>query len=169
MDMFSDDYDDEEVENITSSLLKKVESCDITYLALAQQNITFNEYLKLTATKKVEDLFFDFVKITDENGIVVSLDRIMARLPNVHNLVIKGGYRGESIFTADSAKKLVELPRFEKLWALELNEITSDFNVDDFCDFILVCFCKGGYRGESIFTADAAKKLVELPRFEKLW
>uniref|UniRef100_A0AC34GHY4 Uncharacterized protein n=1 Tax=Panagrolaimus sp. ES5 TaxID=591445 RepID=A0AC34GHY4_9BILA len=85
-DLFSDDLYDPGTSNITSLLLHRIQSCDLETLHLENQNITFNEYLKLTASKNISMLFFDFVKITDEDGTVVSVDRIMAQLPKIRRI-----------------------------------------------------------------------------------
>uniref|UniRef100_A0AC35FSB1 Uncharacterized protein n=1 Tax=Panagrolaimus sp. PS1159 TaxID=55785 RepID=A0AC35FSB1_9BILA len=126
-----------EMQNITSKLLKRVESCDLEYLCLENQNITFDEYLKLTATKKIECLFMDMVDIRYADGTIVPFDRVLAEVPKLHKMVIQGDYTKESKFNSETAKKLSELPKFENLWVFELHDISDAFNVDDFCNFIL--------------------------------
>uniref|UniRef100_A0AC35FTI6 Uncharacterized protein n=1 Tax=Panagrolaimus sp. PS1159 TaxID=55785 RepID=A0AC35FTI6_9BILA len=124
-------------EIITSELLKRIESCDINDLSLANQNITFFEYLKLVSSKKINELFLDFVKIIYEDGTAVPLDRILAQVPTLNRLVVKGDFYDDSKFNSETAKKLSELPKFENLWVFELHDISDAFNVDDFCNFIL--------------------------------
>uniref|UniRef100_A0AC35FNG3 Uncharacterized protein n=1 Tax=Panagrolaimus sp. PS1159 TaxID=55785 RepID=A0AC35FNG3_9BILA len=52
-------------------------------------------------------------------------------------MVIKGDYFNESKFNAETAKKLFQLPEFEKLWIFELDDIKAVFNINDFCNFIM--------------------------------
>uniref|UniRef100_A0AC34GAH7 Uncharacterized protein n=1 Tax=Panagrolaimus sp. ES5 TaxID=591445 RepID=A0AC34GAH7_9BILA len=122
---------------ITSSLLQRVEKCDIECINLANQQITFNEYLKLTSSKKVTVLILDGVKIIDDDGIVVSLDRILAKLPKLNKLSLKCNTFNESIFPPKIAQKLVQLPVFKKLGLFALHNITTALNIGDFCAFIL--------------------------------
>uniref|UniRef100_A0AC34FQ98 Uncharacterized protein n=1 Tax=Panagrolaimus sp. ES5 TaxID=591445 RepID=A0AC34FQ98_9BILA len=70
--------------NLASSLVSKLYRCDINQLILYSQKLTIKEFLFLT--KNVDCFIFDNGYITEQDGTVLKLEKIIEYLPKLKSL-----------------------------------------------------------------------------------
>uniref|UniRef100_A0AC34F4L7 Uncharacterized protein n=1 Tax=Panagrolaimus sp. ES5 TaxID=591445 RepID=A0AC34F4L7_9BILA len=119
--------------NAISNLLAKTVVCDLRKLILKNQNITLNEFKKLTEGGNVVICNMQQTLITDKNDEIVSLEDICECLPNVRKIH----------FGAKLAK-IVSLEAVESKMSQKMEDFTlsilfgsdEDFDLQRFLEYI---------------------------------
>uniref|UniRef100_A0A914Z1C4 Uncharacterized protein n=1 Tax=Panagrolaimus superbus TaxID=310955 RepID=A0A914Z1C4_9BILA len=70
---------------IASSIIAKIYQCDFKYLFLSNQFISLHELIFLCSS--VEALHFSIVNVKNDDGTVVSFDKLIEQLPNVKKVI----------------------------------------------------------------------------------
>uniref|UniRef100_A0AC34FNU9 Uncharacterized protein n=1 Tax=Panagrolaimus sp. ES5 TaxID=591445 RepID=A0AC34FNU9_9BILA len=71
-----------------SNLLSKVVVCDINYLEIENQILTFEEFKFLSARKNITTFEFSFSQIEYGNGEIMSMDELIKCLPKIKNFYL---------------------------------------------------------------------------------
>uniref|UniRef100_A0AC34F9Y1 Uncharacterized protein n=1 Tax=Panagrolaimus sp. ES5 TaxID=591445 RepID=A0AC34F9Y1_9BILA len=121
--------------NLTSTLLSKTEFCDITWLSLNEQNITWNEFLLLTSSKKITNCNLSNVEINTDKNESAFFEDVIEQLPALKwfDFVRKNG---DPCITSATVSKILKLPTFINLEKLYIKNLPEAFDLAGFKPFI---------------------------------
>ena len=64
-------------------LIAKADSCNLTDLFLKDQELSWEEFEKLTSGGTIRNLYFASVSVKDHEGQEVQLEKLLQKLPNI--------------------------------------------------------------------------------------
>jgi hypothetical protein len=145
-----------------SNLIGKLYKCDVKWLKLVQQTITFDDFLFLS--RKVEHMSIDRTDILTSDGKQVVLEKIYETLPGLVEIYWQGPPKSVTI-TAKTMKELLSFPHFMRLQRLVLQSLTQEFDVDSCYGFFKVnqqIKLNLSYRGDEELDEEYKEKLENI-------
>jgi hypothetical protein len=118
-----------------ASLIPKMFEFNLRVLRINHQILTLTEYQKLTSTRSLERLQLDECTIKNDDGITVTVDKLLEGLQRLENcdMCING-----SSFHSDAVGKMVEhLNGFTKMRCLKFDGLTETFSISAFAGFLM--------------------------------
>uniref|UniRef100_A0AC35G567 DUF38 domain-containing protein n=1 Tax=Panagrolaimus sp. PS1159 TaxID=55785 RepID=A0AC35G567_9BILA len=120
---------------LASSFLQNVIYCDIKWLSLTEQIITWKEFLLLTSSKGVKYCDFDMIEIKDDKNEAVLFEKILEQLPSLKwfDVLFKDG---DSSITSNTVTNILKLPTFNYLEKFYVRNIPETFDLESFEIFL---------------------------------
>uniref|UniRef100_A0A914QBT1 Uncharacterized protein n=1 Tax=Panagrolaimus davidi TaxID=227884 RepID=A0A914QBT1_9BILA len=115
--------------NIFSSIIPKLYQCDVKYISVSDQIISFNDLSLIISSAEWIDFINVIVKHADSSDI--PLEDIIAIAVNAKFVSVD-----KPTITAKTMKELTKLANFLKLDGLTLSHLTEVFDIDVFYDYM---------------------------------
>ena len=120
---------------MASSLIPRIYRCDLTFLGLQQQTLTFCEFQKFTSSGSLEILNLFKVTVKNYDGTIVPLEKLIELSPKLQsfiydNVPVEEG--GLQTITSETAANLVAIPHFPKIVSVTIEECPESFNIESF-------------------------------------
>uniref|UniRef100_A0AC34FUH7 Uncharacterized protein n=1 Tax=Panagrolaimus sp. ES5 TaxID=591445 RepID=A0AC34FUH7_9BILA len=122
-----------------SSLIPKIQKCDLRVLQLDNQNLSWDEYQFLTTSGTIEWLDFGKFSVKYSDDKVVAFDKLLKNFKDMRKICVRNCSNCSSMFELDTVKNMVQiLSRFPKLRYLSLGDLPGTFDFASITDFLLM-------------------------------
>ena len=117
-----------------ASLIPRIDRCDLTFLKLCYQSLTFDEFLKFTLSGSLEELKLDKTIVKNDDGTIVPIEKLIEMFPKLQRFRYLNLPRNEGLqtITSETAANLVAVPHFPKIKIFSLHEIPESFDFEAF-------------------------------------
>ena len=76
---------DEQTTLMASSLLPKIYRCDLTFLFLSNQSLTFHDFQKFISSGSLKILFLSETIVKIDDGTIVPIEKLIEHLPKLQD------------------------------------------------------------------------------------
>uniref|UniRef100_A0A914Q3Y5 Uncharacterized protein n=1 Tax=Panagrolaimus davidi TaxID=227884 RepID=A0A914Q3Y5_9BILA len=119
-----------------SKVMPIIYKSDPIYIDIKNQVITFEDYCLLVSGGNVEDISFENVIVTKQNGHPVTMDYLIGKLPKVKSLKFGRG----TVIDRFSSRRLGNIKLKTNLEHFEIHDLDESFEVFGFTDFVKVYY-----------------------------
>uniref|UniRef100_A0A914PGB0 DUF38 domain-containing protein n=1 Tax=Panagrolaimus davidi TaxID=227884 RepID=A0A914PGB0_9BILA len=116
---------------LSSFIFSRILFCNLIEISIEYNKITWNEYLLLTNSERVEKLALEGVDVTDTKNNQVPVDMLMSRIPLAYEIDIQPCY-----FAPKTNLNLLLLNRKTTISKLNFVNIYGNFDSESFYSFL---------------------------------
>ena len=122
-------------EFLASSLIPKIYRCDLSYLSLSYQILSFDEFKKFVSSGSLKWLDFMKTVVKNNDGTIVPIEKLIELLPNLRSFTYFPPEDELQAITSETAVNLNAIPHFFQIANFTLGAISESF---DFVEFFSI-------------------------------
>ena len=121
-------------ESLASSIIPKIYRCDLTYMDLSSQMITFADFKLLVSSGSLFDLTLGQTIVKNADGSIVPIEKLIELLPNLRSFSYLNVSDDEGLqtITSETAANLVVVPHFPQIESFKIYGVPESFDIDAF-------------------------------------
>ena len=117
---------------MASSIIPKIYRCDLFYLCLSYQTLSFDEFKVFTSSRSLEAVTLNGTTVENDDGTLVPMEKLIELLSNLHIFSYINTEDGLQIITSETAAKLVAIPHFHQIKSFAMVGIPESFDIEAF-------------------------------------
>ena len=119
---------------LASSLIPKIYRCDLVYLRLEYQTLSFDEFKKFTSSGSLKKLELRETTVKNDDGSIVPIEKLIELLPNLLSFDYFNfpGNDGLQTITSETSANLNKIRHFPKMQRFYIYEIPESFDFEAF-------------------------------------